>query len=134
MLYIGTRADGNPRAAAVGKSTVTHMHSGTTVPLRRADPRAVYKYGCLYPHCKAAIEKGLMEHDSWAPSFWRSLVALPLPLQSYCQGNSERAACHLVHYRTEMVSGSREGLYPVPWNYFFLPLPETICLLFQQVP
>lgn len=64
-----------------------------------------------------------MEHDSWAPSFWRSLVALPLPLQSYCQGNSERAARHLVHYRTAMVSGSGEVCYLVSRNYFsFLSL------------
>lgn len=58
-----------------------------------------------------------MEHDSWAPSFWRSLVALPLPLQSYCQGNSERAARHLVHYHTAMVSGSGEGWYLMSWIY-----------------
>lgn len=64
-----------------------------------------------------------MEHDSWAPSFWRSLVALPL--QSHCQGDSKRAACHLVHYHTEMVSGSREVWYLVSWNYF---------LSFSQVP
>lgn len=59
-----------------------------------------------------------MEHDSWAPSFWRSLVALPLPLQSYCQGNSERAARHLVHYHTAMVSGSGEIWYLLSWKYF----------------
>ena len=59
-----------------------------------------------------------MEHDSWAPSFWRSLVALPLPLQSYCQGNSERAARHLVHYHTALVSGSGEVWYLLSWKYF----------------
>lgn len=77
---------------------------------------------------------GLMEHDSWAPAFWRSLVALPLPLQSYCQGNGKRAAHHLVHYHTEMLSGSRDGGFPVLGNHFFLvPLPETVCLLFQNL-
>lgn len=44
------------------------MHSGTTVPLQRADPRAVYKYGCFYPRCEAAIEKAL----------WKTTVGLHL--------------------------------------------------------
>lgn len=54
-------------------------------------------------------------------SFWLSLVALPLPLQSYCQGNGECAACHLVHYHTAMVSGSRESCYLVSQNNFLSP-------------
>lgn len=52
--------------------------------------------------------KGLMEHDSWAPSLWSLLVALRPPLKSCCRSNVQRTGCHLLHYRTAMVSGSLE--------------------------
>lgn len=87
---------------------------------------AVKQLWRLWPHATRQL-------GSWL--FRRSLVALPLPLQSYCQGNSERAAHHLVHYHTEMLPGSREAGKPVPGNDFFflLPLPATVCLLFHNL-
>lgn len=86
---------------------------------------AVKQLQRLWPHATRRL-------GSWL--FGRSLVALPLPLQSYCQGNSKRAAHHLVHYHTEMLPGSREAGKPVPGiTFFLLPLPGTVCLLFHNL-
>lgn len=116
--------------------STTHAHTHTPCPVRApyieaGGGSAVW----IWMHSPASASlvwssyrKALWNTTVGLRVFWRSLVALPLPLQSYCQGNSERAACHLVHYHTAMVSWSEEVWYLVSWkcSASLSPLAKTL--------